>query len=89
MIKLEQNNSKMLTIPNDHKNERFDLVSVDNSIKFPCYVDTNLSLICQKKIISTISESDIYFLNFKILANDVELTKINYGLLAYSNANGF
>ena len=61
------------------------MATIDNSMKFGCSI-VNSSLYCQKQVISSIGDSDVYFLSFKILQNNLELTKISSPLLVYSKS---
>jgi hypothetical protein len=85
-LKLEQNNSNSLVIPSEHKSKKYDIETIDKVFKFPCSVDSNSTLICQKQNISASGLFDIYFMNFKILSNDNLLTDMSQSLLIYSNS---
>eukprot|EP01080_Neovahlkampfia_damariscottae_P000518 gene518-8031_t len=83
LIKLIQNTTE-LTIPVKYQGNTFEVITVENGIKYGCSV-INSSLYCQKEVINAFSSSDIYFLRFNILQNNLELTKIAYPLLVFKN----
>jgi hypothetical protein len=82
-VVLENNQSISLNLSTKYHSNKIDLVTSDGLIKFNCSIK-NSGISCQKIIINENSPFDIYFLYFKILSQNVEMTRVQDGFLIYS-----
>jgi hypothetical protein len=83
LIKLENNDSSPLLIDSRFQKNQISLINEQYSINMNCLF-INSSIVCQKTLFASNPVNDIYFLNFKILSNNVEMSKIQSELLVYS-----
>jgi hypothetical protein len=83
-IRLENIDSSPLLVDSKFQNNQLELMSIQEStIKMNCSFK-NSSIVCQKELFEYNTVFDIYFLNFILISNNIELTKIQSGLLIYS-----